>query len=78
MPMLYIGQCDECGAIPAKDTGFMTGRVLKDGIDIGQGCWLCEDHYPRNWLEPNGARQPNNCQHIKFYWSGMPEWNAEE
>lgn len=56
--------CDECGRSPADSVWLTTGRVLKDGIDIGQSVDLCKEHYPTN----ENPMQPNNCFHIEFHW----------
>jgi hypothetical protein len=65
--------CDECGAPSTIAVWGLTGRVLIDGKDNNlQGCDLCDEHRPRP-----GMRQPHNCQRVRFYWPGMPEWNAE-
>lgn len=66
--------CDECGS--NKNVWWyeaMTGRVLIDGKDNNrQGCDLCEEHMPLK-----GKHQPNNCKRVRFYWSGMDDWNNE-
>lgn len=70
MPVVMTAYCDECGEAPATWVGVETGRVLIEGVDRGQDCYLCEEHYPRD-----GEHQSHNCALVKFYWPSMPEWN---
>jgi hypothetical protein len=65
--------CDECGEIATYSVIQMTGRVLIDGKDGGQDADFCDEHRPG----PN-EHQPRNCKRVRFYWSGMPEWNTKD
>lgn len=85
MSYRFIFICDECGkdidekcpAITAfVDVG--TGRILRDGVDIGQCCHLCADHrpLPRSPHQSIYEWQPNNCKHVSFYFSRPSSyWN---
>jgi len=56
--------CDECGSDEnVKPISLQTGHVFMGGKHFGQGCDLCEKHYP----EP-GTNQPKNCEKVAFYW----------
>ncbi len=61
--MSTITICDECGAENTKHIHLATGYVWKDDKLLGQGCDLCDAHYP-----VNESKQPNNCKKIKFVW----------
>jgi hypothetical protein len=61
---MFVNVCDECGKPATYVIYGMTGRVLIDDIDNNkQGAAFCDKHRPRN-----GHIQPNNCEHVKFYW----------
>lgn len=56
--------CDECGDLASGMIELATGRIEKDGLDIGQTVWLCEKHWPDDGV----MSQPKNCKYIRFYW----------
>ena len=56
--------CDECGKPATVYINLETGRVEKNGVDIGQDVSLCDEHR----LNDNTQSQPTNCSKISFRW----------
>lgn len=56
--------CDECGNFANVWISLETGRVEKNGIDIGQCVSLCDRHKPNDSI----PSQPTNCSKISFRW----------
>ena len=63
---MYVILCDECEKPAVGTVSLMTGRVWKDGKDIGQNMDFCEDHTP-----DGRPLQPKNCTRVEFYWPGL-------
>jgi len=58
--------CDLCGKQATYAIAGMTGRVLLDGRDCGQGADLCDDHRPTY----DYPWQPRNTTRMVFHWPG--------
>jgi len=58
--------CDECESDKnVRHVTLQTGHVFIDGKHYGQGCDLCEKHYPDPRVRTN---QPKNCSRVTFHW----------
>jgi hypothetical protein len=64
--------CAECGRPTTRGVELATGRVLVDGVDAGQGVFLCEEHMPEPGATPPFAatppHQPRGCKRVRFRW----------